>query len=45
MRTLRRNLASVRNEVSLKLSIINLNNIYNLFLIGNDKTTLKHKHI
>ena len=41
MRTVRRDLASARNEISLKLNVIDLN----LFLIGNDRTTLKHKQI
>ena len=42
LRTLRRGLTSVRNELSLKLSFIDLNHVYNLFLIGNDKAILKH---
>ena len=42
LRTLRRDLTSVRNELSLKLSFIDLNHVYNLFLIGNDKAILKH---
>ena len=42
LRTLRRDLTSVRNELSLKLSFIDLNHVYHLFLIGNDKAILKH---
>ena len=42
-RTLRRDLSSVRNELSLKLSFVDLNHVCNLFLIGNDKTISKHK--
>ena len=42
LRTLRRGLTSVRNELSLKLSFIDLNHVYHLFLIGNDKAILKH---
>ena len=42
LRTLRIGLTSVRNELSLKLSFIDLNHVYNLFLIGNDKAILKH---
>ena len=34
-----------RNEISLKLSFIDLNHVCNLFLIGNDKAILKHKQI
>ena len=45
LRTLRRDLTSVRNELSLKLSFIDLNHVCNLFLIGNDKAILKHKQI
>ena len=45
LRTLRRGLTSVRNELSLKLSFIDLNHVCNLFLIGNDKAILKHKQI
>ena len=41
MRTVRRDLAPARNEISLKLNVIDLN----LFLIGNDRTTLKHKQV
>ena len=43
LRTLRRDLTSVRNELSLKLSFIDLNHVYNLFLIGNDKAILKQQ--
>ena len=35
----------MRNELSLKLSFIDLNHVCNLFLIGNDKAILKHKQI
>ena len=42
---LRRDLTSVRNELSLKLSFIDLNHVCNLFLIGNDKAILKHQQI
>ena len=45
MRTLRRDLTSVRNELSLKLSFIDLNHVCNLFWIGNDKAISKHKQI
>ena len=40
--TLKRDLMSVRNELSLKLSFIDLNHVCNLFLTGNDKAILKH---
>ena len=43
LRTLRRDLTSVRNELSLKLSFIDLNHVCNLFLIGNDKAILKQQ--
>ena len=33
----------MRNELSLKLSFIDLNHVCHLFLIGNDKVILKHK--
>ena len=42
---LRRDLTSVRNKLSLKLSFIDLNHVCNLFLIGNDKAILKHQQI
>ena len=45
LRTLRGGLTSVRNELSLKLSFIDLNHVCNLFLIGNDQAILKHKQI
>ena len=45
LRTQRRGLTSVRNELSLKLSFFDLNHVCNLFLIGNDKVILKHKQI
>ena len=45
LRTLRRDLTSVRNELSLKLSFIDLNHVCNLFLIGNNKAILKHEQI
>ena len=35
----------MRNELSLKLSFIDLNHVCKLFLIGNDKAILKHKQI
>ena len=35
----------MRNELSLKLSFIDLNHVCNLFLIGNDKAILKPKQI
>ena len=35
----------MKNELSLKLSFIDLNHVCNLFLIGNDKVILKHKQI
>ena len=35
----------MRNELSLKLSFVDLNHVCNLFLIGNDKAILKHKQI
>ena len=43
LRTLRRDLTLLRNELSLKLNFIDLNPVCNLFLIGNDKAILKHK--
>ena len=45
LRTLRIGLTSVRNELSLTLSFIDLNHVCNLFLIGNDQAILKHKQI
>ena len=45
LRTLRRGLTSVRNELSLTLSFIDLNHVCNLFLTGNDRAILKHKQI
>ena len=45
LRTLGRDLTSVRNELSLKLSFIDLNHVCKLFLIGIDKAILKHKQI
>ena len=45
LRTLRRDLTSVRNELSLKLSFIDLNHVCNLFLIGNDEAILKHSKL
>ena len=45
LRTLRRDLTSVRNELCLKLSFIDLNHVCNLFLSGNGKGILKHKQI
>ena len=45
LRTLRRDLTWVRNELSLRLSFIDLNHVCNLFLIGNDKAILKHRQI
>ena len=35
----------MKNELSLKLSFVDLNHVCNLFLIGNDKTILKHNQI
>ena len=43
LRTLRRDLTSVRNE--FHWSFIDLNHICNSFMIGNDKAILKHKQI
>ena len=45
LRTLKRDLSSVRHELSLKLSFIDLNHVCNLFLIGNDKAISKHQKI
>ena len=45
MKNLRRDLTSVRNELSLKLTFIDLNHVCNLLLTGNDKVILKHKQI
>ena len=45
LRTLRRDLTSVKNKISLKLSFTDSNHICNLFLVGNAKAILKHKQI
>ena len=44
-RNIRRDLTSVRNALSLKLSFIDLNHVGNLFFIENDKAILKHEQI
>ena len=43
LKTLRRDLSSVKNELSLKLIFIYLNHLCNLFLIGKDEAILKHE--
>ena len=35
----------MRSKISLKLIFIDLNHVFNLFLIGNDEAILKHKWI
>ena len=44
LRSLRRDLTSVKNELYLKLTFIDLN-VCKLFLIGHDKAVLNHKQI
>ena len=45
LRSLKRDLSSVRHELSLKLCFIDLNYVCNLFLLGNDKAISKHHKI